>query len=456
MRIQLPAEFLAILGKSLPAPEVEKLLQGLDMEVPTSVRINAAKHTQIKPELIAGKVVYSEDVVLLKNRPLFVGDPAFHAGAYYVQEASSSIVGSIAAKLIATFDEPILALDLCAAPGGKSTHLASVLREGDILVANEVIHSRTPILHENLCKWGHSNHMITRADSKQLGNSGVLFDLIAADMPCSGEGLFRKDPHAINEWSVNNVAICADRQMRIAADIWPALAERGYLIYSTCTYNRKENEENVQWIVNELGAEVVELNLPQNWNLLELEKGMHRMLPGRTPGEGFFFAVLKKTGKAREKEPKNLQKIKFTQDYDGFFNNRMQVFEWNQEWYFLRHAGTEKIKKLITSLPSLYSAGTPMGRAFEKKFKPDTALALSIYYNPNAFAETELSNSEIIAYLRRESLPNPHKIAGIHSIKWNGFYCGFANGVKQSSNNLWPMEWRIRKEGVLAETIVFI
>lgn len=454
MGLELPTGFEAMLCQALPDKEVAPLLDSLEWPAHTSIRLNENKKGSLKKELVNGAVEHCKNAFLLKERPLFVADPAFHAGYYYVQEASSTVIGSVVEKLRRNFENNITALDLCAAPGGKSTHIASVLKSGDILVANEVIHSRTPILHENLCKWGAGNHIVTRADAKQLGMAQTAFDLVVADMPCSGEGLFRKDNNATQEWSENNVNICCERQRRIAADIWPVLAEGGYFIYSTCTYNQKENEENVHWILNNFGAELVSMDFPVDWNFYEREPSMYRLLPHRTVGEGFFFAVLRKMDKSARKEQKHSVRLKFSKQYEIYFKRNCLVFEKQDTLHFIESENTMQIEALLSALPAVYSAGTPMGRAFEKGFKPQAELALYQNLNKDSFPWIEVTDKEVMQFLHREAFPNTNKLAGIHLLGWKGISLGFVNGVKQQWNNLWPMEWRIRKDIPFVQTIV--
>ena len=243
----------------LRAPQVLEALSG--GESVTAVRANPAK---ISPEALrprfacAGDAVpWRDDAFYLEERPVFSLDPLLHAGAYYVQDPAAMFVGSVADTVIASENRPLKVLDLCAAPGGKSTCLAAALGAGDLLVANEVIGSRASILAENMVKWGSANTIVTNNDPKDFARLDGSFDIILADVPCSGEGMFRKDAGAVAEWSPENVQLCAARQRRIIADAWDSLREGGWLIYSTCTFNSSENDDNVEWICRGLGAEVV-------------------------------------------------------------------------------------------------------------------------------------------------------------------------------------------------------
>lgn len=443
----------------MTAQETTPLLEAIEGESPTCIRGNPAKSKGIQENWISGGVPWCKEAVILKSRPPFFADPALHAGVYYVQEASSTIVGYLAEQLLQNIDIPALALDLCGAPGGKSTHLASKLRDTDILIANEVIHSRTPILNENLCKWGSANHIITRAEANKLGSCGLSFDLIVADMPCSGEGMFRKDPQAVSEWSLDNVNLCSGRQMRIAHDIWPSLKTGGYMIYSTCTYNRLENEDNVERICRELGGEVVEFSFPEEWGILSLEKGMYRLLPHRTVGEGFFFAVIQKTSthepvKRKDKFRNNQYK---SVQINEIKSQNLQLYQRNEEVYACHGSSITSIFEILDKLPMIYAPGSFVGKAFEKKnglqFKPESVLAL-ISQLDLEYPTITVNIDDAIRYLNRQSLPNSDKKSGWHQVVWNGISVGFANGLHAHWNNSWPMEWRLRAENTTPFTLL--
>ena len=190
---------------------------------------------------------------ILPERPQFTLDPHFHAGAYYVQDSSSMFVGHAFRELLGSMDvpvgRPVRVLDLCAAPGGKTTDIAASLREafgdGFLLVSNEVMKARAGVLADNVALWGDPNVVVTSDDPSAFAALPGFFDIIVADVPCSGEGMFRKDEEAQRQWSEDNVALCAARQKRIVADVWPALKQDGLFVYSTCTFNVYENDGNV-------------------------------------------------------------------------------------------------------------------------------------------------------------------------------------------------------------------
>lgn len=420
------------------------MLEALQIPAPVSIRVNTQK-TASKPGE-ASVVAWCENGYYLPERPLFAADPAFHAGHYYVQEAGSMVVGSIVKNLLSTLPHNAVVLDLCAAPGGKSTHVASVLREGDMLVANEVIGTRTPILAENLCKWGAGNHVVTRADASRFGASGVQFDVVVADLPCSGEGMFRKDPAAISEWSENNVKLCAERQQRIVTDIWPAIAPGGYLIYSTCTYNTAENEDNVNRLAETLAADILQPEFLGKEAFYCLQDGMFRAFPHKLQAEGFFVAVMQKIGSGTTSKPAVKHRIKTTPVSLGGLPKNMHVVETPQGLWGMRTPNPELWQQLLAVLPGIYAAGTPMGQVFHGKWKPDTAVALLQGFETHEWPILNLSDAEIMAYLRRKTLPNPERNEGLHRVVWNDVSVGFVNANRHQWNNLWPMEWRLRMQ----------
>lgn len=302
--MELPSSFTDYTRTLLGSEEYEKLAASLEGEQSASIRLNEDKLPGSSFSFFRSsleQVPWSAAGCYLDKRLTFTFDPLFHAGCYYVQEASSMFVEQALRQYAA--GEPVTMLDLCAAPGGKSTLARSVLPAGSLLVANEVIRNRSQVLAENLTKWGHPGVVVTNSDPADFVPLAAFFDVILADVPCSGEGMFRKDPLSVSEWSEENVEICWQRQRRIISDIWPCLKPGGILIYSTCTYNTKENEENVRWIREEFGAEVLPLETAVGWNITgnllpDEDFPVYRFLPHRTKGEGFFLAVFRKQGRS--------------------------------------------------------------------------------------------------------------------------------------------------------------
>ena len=304
--MNLPQAFIERTRQLLGEDIYPQFEEALATETPVSIRPNRTK-CQLPVE--GEPIPWASSGMYLKNRPTFTFDPMFHAGCYYVQEASSMFVERVLREYV---HEPVVMLDLCAAPGGKSTLCRSTLPEGSLLVANEVMRNRSQILAENLIKWGHPEVVVTNNDPADFTELTHLFDVILTDVPCSGEGMFRKDPVAVDEWSLENVDICWQRQRRILTDIWPSLKPGGLLIYSTCTFNREEDEDNVAWTAKELGAEILPVSIDDSWgitgNLVGGDFPVYRFLPHKTKGEGFFLAVLRKDGDVCEETPKRFSK----------------------------------------------------------------------------------------------------------------------------------------------------
>ena len=269
--MNLPVDFINRTRDLLGEEQFAAFCEALSKESPVSIRVNRLK-TDAVPEG-GHRVPWCDTGYYLSSRPAFTFDPLFHAGCYYVQEASSMFLEQVLKQYV---HEPVVMLDLCAAPGGKSTLARSVLPEGSLLVANEVMRNRVQVLAENVTKWGHPDTVVLNNDPADFAQLGELFDVILTDVPCSGEGMFRKDPVAVEEWSKENVALCWQRQRRIVSDIWPCLKPGGLLIYSTCTYNREENEDNVAWIAEELGAEMLPVEVQPEWGSREKARKIFR------------------------------------------------------------------------------------------------------------------------------------------------------------------------------------
>lgn len=464
----LPTDFITR-TRELLGEEYDRFASALQADVPVSIRINKKKGT-VAPQK-GSPVAWSESGFYLPERLSFTFDPLFHAGAYYVQEASSMFLE----QAIKTYvNEPVRCLDLCAAPGGKSTHLASLLPEGSLLVSNEVIRSRSYVLAENSAKWGKPETVVLNNDPKEIGNALThLFDVIVADVPCSGEGMFRKDTDSTGEWSVENVKLCASRQRRIIHDIWNALKPGGVLIYSTCTYNLEENEENIQYIIEELGAEALPVPTEESWQItgaLKYENPVYHFFPHKTKGEGFFLAALRKAEgeieeiriKSKGKKEKGKAKstiskdqIKFTKEFTNFICEPDDyVFDWNEtslHAYPKSHADVISIiqnKKL-----RVLSAGICLGEIKGKDLIPSQELALSTARNPEAFPTVESAWEDAIKYLKKEALVLPEGSAkGYVLLTYKGQALGFVKNLGNRANNLYPQEWRIRS-GYLPEGI---
>ena len=422
--VKLPEEFIRETRQLMGDERFERYLKAFEEEPPVSIRLNPRKSLTPNPspsregssetpqegwKVEGGEPVpWCEQGWYLPRRPNFTMDPLLHAGCYYVQEASSMFLWHVVTTLNAQHSARLCrfaplgqrtlnALDLCAAPGGKSTLLRSVLPDDCLLVSNEPIRNRYQVLEENVQKWGYPNHEVTNLYPRDFVKRGMRFSLILCDVPCSGEGMFRKDPATISEWSPKNVERCWQLQREIVSDAWQCLDDGGILIYSTCTFNTKENEENIRWFMEELGAEVLPVDTKPEWNitgsLLEgFDAPVYRFIPSITRGEGLFLCAMRK-----ETHPQPLP-------------------EWRGE-------NTKRVTKRGShGNPSPPSQGGVGGESF-----------------------VSLSYPQAIAYLRGESLVLPEDTPrGIVEVTFMGYPLGQMKNIGSRANNLYPKAWRIK------------
>lgn len=419
------------------------LLEALETTPPTSIRLNPSKQRVHFDGMEA--LPWSQLGYLLAERPKYVFDPLFHAGCYYPQEAGSQLLDAVLRQL--PMPEHPVVLDLCAAPGGKSTLIASFLGKNGLLVSNEVIQTRSRILKENLTKWGTSNVVVTNNDPEDFGKLPNLFDCIVVDAPCSGEGMFRKDHAARGEWSEQHVELCAARQKRIVMDCWSSLKGGGFLIYSTCTFNTLENEENVQWFLDQGEAELVKLELP--WTVSDRQATGHYALPGKLETEGFYITVLQKTGTSESrqkpvKQPK-LHLIRDQRDLAPFANlTHKTVLQWNTFAFAVPELFTESIIQLHYHL-RVIKLGTELGELTRKGLIPNEALALDPETRSADIPVIDLTQEQALAYLHGDTFPLEGK-HGFALVRFQQEPLGWIKHLGNRFNNLYPKEWRIRMD----------
>lgn len=411
----LPPEFVSYTVQLFGAPRWQHFLQAFEQDIPVSIRFNPWKLPAVSPFSQNAPVPWCQHAYWLDKRPDFTSDPLFHTGSYYVQEAGSLFLDHVLRQHV---KEPVLALDLCAAPGGKSTLMRAALPEGSMLVSNEPDRRRANILLENMLKQGHPDVLVTHNYAADFQKTDWRFDVILTDVPCSGEGLFRKDSAAVNEWTVSNVNFCQKRQRQILQDIWPCLRPGGVLIYSTCTFNTSENEENVRFIAEELGAEILSVPVEPSWNitgsLLEnWNASVYRFIPGITRSEGLFMAVLRKKGILPSHTLLPASARRYAQ-------------------------GHRLIHVLSDGIPTFEQKG--------KEQIPSIAHALSLHTAPDAYPRTELTLEQAKRYLHRESFALPAGTAkGFVVVTYQNQPLGFMKNIGDRANNLYPKNWAVRK-----------
>ncbi|MEI7675968.1 MAG: rRNA cytosine-C5-methyltransferase [Bacteroidales bacterium] len=435
--------------KEILCAEFPSFEASLSENPPISIRLNKFKTTN---QLPYEKVPWCESGYYLAERPSFTFDPHFHAGLYYVQEASSMFLEQAVNQWI---QNPQCVLDLCAAPGGKSTHLRSILPDDCLLVSNEIIRSRSHILAENLMKWGHSSCIVTHNTAEEIGQMTHLFDAIIVDAPCSGEGMFRKDPASMNEWSVQNIINCASRQQNIIDDIWNALRPGGILIYSTCTYNLDENEQNIVHFASKYEAEVLNISTNKVWNIasgLDGKLPVYRFLPHKIKGEGFFLAVLRKPEdetvrhlKAK-KSKSNKEAVKTPNIVKTWLMNS-ENFEFDVENNRIFAFPKDFVSQLsiINSYCYIVHKGILLGEIKGKDVIPHQSLALSCNLNREQTKSAEVDFDTAISFLKCEALLlGDDSPTGYLLITYQNIPLGWVKNLGSRANNLYPHEWRIR------------
>lgn len=466
----LPVEFTDLMRNTLEQSDYDQLLSALDQQPSISVRINKLKANNIDELCLTdnlASVPWCKDGYYLDTRPQFILNPLFHAGLFYVQEASSMFLDWILHRLITDRETPVAVYDACAAPGGKSTVLLSALPDNSLVVSNEYVRHRANILMENIVKWGNHNVIVTSDDTANIAKTGEWCNLVVCDAPCSGEGMFRKEADAVEMWSMGNVHQCQKRQRKIIRNVWQNLLPDGYFIYSTCTYNKLEDEDNVQWMMDELNAQPVIID---DCPFENIARGLFndesapancvfRFFPHRTKGEGLFISVLQK--KESDGSSVRRPKTKSSNGNMSLINECRNLINHSDEMVFAYN----NEKKTVTAFPKLHHelysylslhiniiyAGVTLAfvKGNEKKgltLQPDQSLAMSNLCNTNAFATQEVTLEQALQYLHGENImPDSQTPRNFVLLTYKSHPIGFMKNLGNRTNNLYPDEWRIRK-----------
>ena len=419
-------KFADYLAEAIGKDNAGIALEALSLPASVSVRMNPAKLDAPTPESVSEffsmpvkPVLWNRYGWFLSERPVFTLDPLMHCGCYYVQDSSAMFVGEVFRQVLKKMSEegalpkerPLRVLDLCAAPGGKTTDILSSLKMSGIgsylLVSNEIMKQRAAVLSDNAGIWGDPDVVVTSVDPKAFASLGGWFDIIVADVPCSGEGMFRKDEEALAQWSEANVELCSARQRRILADVWPALSENGYLIYSTCTFNKYENDGNVSWTAEELGAEVVNVGSEYK-GLIRTEHGVS-LVPGFVEGEGQYCSVLMKTSSApshvssaQKADKKQVVPADAAKKIKSWFNVPVTLTLRGDMIVAVPEHLNSEVRSLEGLRPLL--RGVAVGQLKGKDIVPDADLALSSILERGAFVEAELTKEQALAFLHKDSL----------------------------------------------------
>ncbi len=460
----LPDGFKAKIRSEFGENDAETLFSALSGEPDTSIRINLHKLSSelLYPDMT--QVAWCDSGYYLRERPTFTLNPLLHAGAFYVQDASSMVYETIVEKIREwRMDNGgrrvgrMTVCDLCAAPGGKTTAILNALPEGSVMLANEFNSSRANILKENLCKYGYADVIVTNSDTSRLSKMKGMFDLIAIDAPCSGEGMMRKDETARSQWSEGLIRQCSELQREIVTNGIEMLAEGGYLIYSTCTFNTTEDEDNAKWIADTFGLEPIDTGLAGNYGIKGEVNGeipCLRFIPGFTRGEGLFVTVFRKPSVHIGEHA--LSKVK-KKGSKGIEKTDKRVIEIGRSWVkgnfdIINHDGhllamTPETASLFAIIPKgvrIISAGVEIGEVKGKDLIPAHALAMSSAMS-HPFPEVELTKDDALRYLAREAIALPNDTPkGYVTVAYNGYPLGFMKHLGNRSNNLYPQEYRIR------------
>ncbi len=447
----LPFDFIEQMRPVLGG-ELDAFLRSLQTERETSVRLNDKvpfEALSVLHDAGMEEVPWCPDGYYLKRRPPFTLDPLMHAGCYYVQEASSMFLDEVLAQFVRPDS---IVLDMCGAPGGKATLISQFLNEEGLLITNEVVRQRVFILSENIQKWGNGNAVVTHNQARDFGDKAEnLFDCVLVDAPCSGEGLFRKDEGAVDEWSLRNVQMCAERQRDILRYVWPALKPGGILIYSTCTYNPSEDEDNALFIQDTLGADVLKVDIDPAWNITLSARAGYHFYPHKTRGEGFYLCVFRKREAPFTLFRAKAEKTRGSKTVDEL--GELQSWLQHPERWSIRQSDrfTEayptRHKELVDWLSTHFtcvSTGFGIGELRGKHVAPQHSLSMLKDFRKEAFPQVELSLEMALAFLRSEALILPDQPSGYLLMTYQGVPLGFVKNIGNHSNNLYPNEWRIR------------
>ncbi len=438
----------------ITVPDIDQLNQAHQLPPVVSVRLNPIKPSKAFAD--ATPVPWCTQGRYLDQRPSFTADPLLHAGCYYVQEASSMFLEHALTQVV-DFTQRLMALDLCAAPGGKSTLLASLLNEQSLLLSNEVIPSRVSMLTENLTKWGQLNTWVCSNDPKQFAPINNLFDIVLIDAPCSGSGLFRKMPDFVNDWDMDNVHLCSQRQQRIVHDIFPSVKEEGIMVYMTCSFCEEENEEMVDMILQQFDVDSCPIDIPAEWGIIEtisqVQQGYgYRFFPHLLNGEGFFLACFKKR-KSGEKpnkiDPNRSRKNKTDlTSLQSFVDTENKVGLLQNDHLMLIEAAHAEYAEYFAQHLKLVKKGILCGKVIRGELIPEHELAMYAHLRRDIPA-VDVNLEQAVRYLQREPVEIDCPAKGWFLLRYEGQHLGWIKNVGNRINNYYPSHYRILNKHIL-------
>jgi 16S rRNA C967 or C1407 C5-methylase (RsmB/RsmF family)/NOL1/NOP2/fmu family ribosome biogenesis protein len=448
--------------KILPPPLLDELKYATGYDEQSFIRAHQQPPViSIRQHPVKGKDVFHdynkiswiETGRYLHERPVFTLDPLFHAGAYYVQEASSMFLDYLLRQTLPSFSN-LHVLDLCAAPGGKSTLLASMLKQDSLLISNEVIRSRASILEENMTRWGYMNTWVTSNDARDFGRLSGYFDVIVVDAPCSGSGLFRKDEDALKEWSEANVNLCSQRQQRILADVWPSLKEDGYLVYATCSFSPQEDEEILDWLAETYNVRGINVPIPEGSGIVLTNSTKHhipgyRFYPDKVQGEGFFIGILQKKESTPSSKP-----VKFKSQHQRQVAAQADHLLGTEDWicltddkknYYAIHPSHEEDIHQLKGKVFLRKTGTMLGMPSAKEWVPAHDLALCIHLSTSVPA-IEVNKEQALKLLKKEDVALHLPDKGWYIVTYKSRSLCWIKSLGNRYNNYLPVNARIRMD----------
>lgn len=436
--MELSKDFIDLLYETL-GDSVDDLVEAISCEPIVSVRVNSRKIVDVGESIVP----WCEWGRYLSERPRFTDDPRLHCGCFYVQEASSMFLWHVLKNFV---KHDAIVFDACAAPGGKSTLIAEWLDDNGLLICNEYVAKRANILVENIIKWGYPNVIITNNTSAQYENLGEVFDCVVVDAPCSGEGMFRKDEDAVREWSLDNVQICVARQREIIASVWKTLKPGGVMMFSTCTFNHLENEDNVKWIIDTLGGEVCNVPIDDSWGIECSVVGGYHFYPHRVKGEGLFMAVFRKVcgGNSNRLHSKGLVPLVNERAEWLLHSDDYQLYDLkNMRWAMVNHH-IEVLQSMLKIRLNIFSAGVQYAEMKGRTWIPAAGLALSSVINTERFVTVNVDRETALKFLKCEAIVLDGVQRGIVLVCYEGHCLGWVKNVGNRCNNLYPQYWRIR------------
>lgn len=462
---KLPKEFVNRLYDELGG-DYEKYNEEINKPYVRGLRVNTKKISADKCKEIfekelgvsLEKISYADDGFILNSEEKFGNTSSHLAGLYYFQEPSSMI--SVCASEIEIENRPLKVLDLCASPGGKTGQIACRVSDDSLIVSNEIISSRAGVLFSNIERQGFKNVIVTNENPENLLCFEGFFDYVFVDAPCSGEGMFRRVPETINEWSEENVKMCAERQKEILSVAEKLVSAGGKLVYSTCTYSKEEDEDIVEWFLNEFNfelhdvpAKIKNATISSKVNVKNAEFA-RKFMPHTGKGEGQFVAVFKNKDDFRDNK---MHTKKHFRAIDGVGRTKRALFECFEDENMINRIDGRiyEVGETVYLVPKMFDSdlqtaidtlkfntiGVKVGSFLKGRFEPNHSIFMA--FSEQFKNKIELTDAELKKYLHGEELMSSIKSKGYGVVTHNGYVVGGVKIVNGRLKNLYPKGLRI-------------